>query len=167
MEPYATSEYHRTVCADQACARLLKHHPMPPWCSPRKPTVKAGAYGRLCRLQGGTGSADENPGCGMGGAADLRANVVIPGPVDSPFRAKSHPGNWRHRGACLQSYARVSLSDRTGQPRNHRENNRMLDLLTPPTLTPLSRPSPGKREKSQRRRGTGEVRGKWAGRGRG
>ena len=52
---------------------------------------------------------------------NLRINVVVPGKVNSPLRARTHPGEtMAERARARVAHAAIPLPHRAGQPRDER-----------------------------------------------
>jgi NAD(P)-dependent dehydrogenase (short-subunit alcohol dehydrogenase family) len=78
----------------QACARLLKASPDASvvFTSETHGHVPAPYWGGYAASKGGLEALMKIQAAEWEKLTNLRANAVIPGPVDSPSRAKSHPG---------------------------------------------------------------------------
>lgn len=78
----------------QACARLLKASPDASvlFTSETHGHVPAPFWGGYAASKAGLEALMKVQAAEWENLANLRANVIVPGPVDSPLRAKTHPG---------------------------------------------------------------------------
>jgi len=102
LELQTTEEWNRTLQVNlvtpfaltQACARLLKASPDAAvvFTSETHGHVPAPYWGGYAASKAGLEALMKIQAAEWAELANLRANAIIPGPVDSPLRAKTHPG---------------------------------------------------------------------------
>jgi len=102
LELQTAEEWNRTLQVNlvapfaltQACARLLKASPDAAvvFTSETHGHVPAPYWGGYAASKSGLEALMKIQAAEWDKLANLRVNVVIPGPVDSPLRAKTHPG---------------------------------------------------------------------------
>lgn len=102
LELQTADEWSRTLQVNliapfaltQACARLLKTSPDASvvFTSETHGHVPAPYWGAYAASKAGLEALMKIQAAEWEKLANLRANVVVPGPVDSPSRAKTHPG---------------------------------------------------------------------------